>query len=418
MPPLRLTYVIPFGPPATQFGGPVAQLGLIAPALAQRGHDLRLVCTDLGIDPAMPRDTWLQRDGYRIYYGRTKPIHRVAPYWTPMLRDVLRETIADSDLVHLHLGLTLLNALARRIAVHEGVPYVYAPRGSLCPYRLRERRWGKWLFLRLFERRIIRDAAALHALTEKERDDLTSQGGDPQHVHIVPNAVDMGAAETWPTRAAARAQLDVPDDAVAVVFMSQLHPVKGLDLLLHAAASLRPRHPELILLIAGPDKGYGTEARRLVRELGLDEAVRFLGHVASHEQKLAVLRAADVFALTSYSEGLPNAVLEACHVGLPVLITDACHLPEVAAHEAGCVVPAKAQLVEAGLGSLLAAPARRAAMGRAARLLAEDRFSVARVVDGLEAIYTGAIGDMSRDTRAVTAVDVDDRQPRKREGTK
>lgn len=388
---LRLTYAIPFGPPATQFGGPVAQLDLIGAAMARRGHELRLVCTDLGIDPGMPRDTWLERRGYRIYYGRTKPAHRVAPYWTPMLRRVLHETIADSDLLHMHLGLTLLNSLARRIAVAQGVPYIYAPRGSLCPHRLCDRAWSKWLFLRLFERRIIRDAAALHALTRKEGEDLLEQGGDAQWIHTVPNAVDMGDPATWPSCETARTELDVPEDAVAVLFMSQLHPVKGLDLLLRAVGAVCDAHPELRLLIAGPDKGCEVSARRLVRELHLEDAVRFLGHISGHQRKLTVLRAVDAFALTSYSEGLPNAVLEACHVGLPVLITEACRLPEVAEHEAGYVVPAAVEPIAAALEQLAAAGAGRKAMGRRARELAERRFSVDRVVAGLEAMYAGVV---------------------------
>ena len=386
MNPLRLTHVIPFGPPATQFGGPVAQLDLICPALAERGHDVRLICTDLGIASDTPRDTWIERNGYRIHYGRTKRAHRVAPYSTPLLRGVLKQTIADSDIVHLHLGLTLLNSMAGRIARQANVPYVYAPRGSLCPHRMRDRALSKWLFVHLFERRVVRDATALHALTEKERDDLTRQGGDARRIHVVPNAVDMGEETSWPDVSTCRDALDIPAGAVAVLFLSQLHAVKGLGLLIDAVGELRAAHPELLLLIAGPDKGYEAEARRKVRELGLDDAVRFLGHV-SGRGKLATLRAADIFALTSYSEGLPNAVLEACHMGLPSVISDACRVPEVAEHEAGYVVPTERARISAALAAMLEAPAHRAAMGQRARELAESRFSVPRVVDALEAMY-------------------------------
>lgn len=389
--PLRLTYVVPFGPPATQFGGPVAQLDLVGRELAARGHTLRIICADLGIDPDTPRDTWLERRGYHIRYGRTRPWHRAAPYYTPLLRDALEEAIATSDIVHLHLGLTLLNALARRIARAHRVPYVYAPRGALSAHRLRDRRLSKAGFLRLFEHRIIRDAAGLHALTREECDDLAAQGGDRGRMHVIPNAVDMGEPADWPNVEAARGRFDVPADAVVLLFLGQLHPVKGLDLLIDAVAAQRAAHPALTLLIAGPDAGAEAAARRQVSDLGLESAVRFVGHLDARA-KLGALRAADIFALPSYAEGLPNAVLEACHLGLPVLVSEGCRLPEIAEHDAGFVVPPQRDRVSAALGELLASAPRRAEMGRNARALAEQRFAVPRVAEALETMYARVLG--------------------------
>ncbi len=325
---LRLTYLAPFYDPATQFGGPIVILRELCQSMAERGHVVRVVANDVGIDENFPRDQWLERDGYYIWYGRGGLLSKYAPYYTPHLRRPLNEALADSDLLHMPLGLTLVNALGRRLARQHGVPYVYSPQGVLCPHRLLDRRWSKWLFLHLFERRVVRDAAALQALTRKEYEDLRGQGGRPEQIHTIPNGIDMGDPGDWPSGEAFRHDWDIPADVPLVLFLSRVAPVKGLDLLVEAFAQAKREHPTLMLAVVGPDHGAVEPARRQAATLGITEALRFTGKLDG-QARLSAFRAADIFALTSYSEGLPMAVLEACAMGVPALLTEGCQVPEV-----------------------------------------------------------------------------------------
>lgn len=405
MPPLRIVHAIPFAWPATRFGGPVAQLARICPALAARGHEVRLVTTDLGIPEEVPRDTWVEHEGYRIWYGRTRgPLERVAPYWEPMLYQPLRNATLGADILHLHLGLTLLNAMGRKTARNLGVPYIYAPRGSLSPRRLQDRRLSKTLFVSLFERRVIRDAAALHALTPVEVDDLTRLGAAPDRIYIVPNSVDAVALTPEDT-VEARHRFSLTHQDHVVLFLSQLHPIKGLDILLETLARLLPRHPTLKLLIAGPDTGGKTGSLALAARLGVSGACRFVGHLDGRE-KLLAFAAADIFSLPSYAEGLPNAVLEACAAGLPVLISTQCNLPDIAESGAGHVAPAEVDAFTNALERMITQRDLCRQMGVRGRALVEQRFSVLRVVERLEAMYCevstkNSLGPPAR-TRAFT----------------
>ena len=140
-----------------------------------------------------------------------------------------------------------------------------------------------------------------------------------------------------------RRQLGVPDDAFVLFFAGRLHPIKGIDTLLRAAHLLpADARGALRILIAGD----GPERARLERErdeLGLQSIVSFLG---PRSDVANLLHAADAFVMTSISEGLPMALLEAMATGVPCIATAVGGIPDLFAGGAGILVPvADAQAV-------------------------------------------------------------------------
>src|SRR3546814_19665977 len=99
---------------------------------------------------------------------------------------------------------------------------------------------------------------------------------------------------------------DIDPAAVVIGTVAPLRPEKNVGRLLHAFAAL-PERPECVLVVAG-DGVEGAELRRLAAQLGIAERTRFLGHV---EDVPAVLRALDIFALSSEPEQMPNSLLQA-----------------------------------------------------------------------------------------------------------
>ena len=406
MHPLRIVHALPFFDPALRFGGPVAQLRRVCQGLAQRGHQVSVVTTELDIDPELPRERWLAKDGYRIWYSRVNRLGRFAPYYVPGARKPLHESLQDADILHLSLSFTHLNVLGRKAAGKLGVPYIYTPRSCLDPVRLRQKRLSKLLFLALFERKIIRDAAAIHILTETERRQVTRQGGSGERCILIANGTELGKETRWPGGSIFREHFRLHPDGPLILFLGRLHSIKGLDLLIDAFARARGAHSSAQLVIAGPDEGARSLAEQQARKLGVSEVVHFVGGVDG-ELRLAAYRAADIFALTSYSEGMPNAVLEACAAGTPVLITDRCNLPEVAVCDAGRVVPADSTSVADALVELLADPGRLRTMGVNARQMVHERFDFSTVLDRIEQLYrrlTGTSADSAKRKREIAAV--------------
>ena len=142
-----------------------------------------------------------------------------------------------------------------------------------------------------------------------------------------------------------------------------------------------------VAAVAGHDEdGTGRRIRSQLEASRTGDNIQFTGHLGA-AARCDALTAADMFVLTSASEGLPNAVLEALAAGLPCLLTDRCHVPEVEAARAGRVLPAAIEPLEAALREMLADPAELRRMGDHARTLAEERFALEHVVDRLEELY-------------------------------
>jgi phosphatidylinositol alpha-1,6-mannosyltransferase len=173
----------------------------------------------------------------------------------------------------------------------------------------------------------------------------------------------------------------LPGDAQIVLGVSRLVPRKGFDTAIRAVAELAPTHPDLVLAIAGAGRDE-QRLRRLVAELSAP--VRFLGRVANDELP-RLYGSADVFAMLCRNrwggleqEGFGIVFVEAAACGVPQIAGDSGGAAEaVSDGETGIVVrrPDDVGEAAAAIRMLLDDDARRAHMGRSARLRAEREFS-------------------------------------------
>jgi len=170
-----------------------------------------------------------------------------------------------------------------------------------------------------------------------------------------------------------RRRLGLPSEALVVVSVSRLVPRKGMDVLIRAAARLRIAHPDLLVAIAGAGRDSGRLSRLIDRT---GAPVRLLGRV-SEDDKAALLRAGDMFAMVCRNrwggleqEGFGIVFLEAAAAGLPQIAGDSGGAAEaVVDGETGIVVshPAEETEVAAALDRLLGDEVMRRRMGAAAR---------------------------------------------------
>lgn len=114
-----------------------------------------------------------------------------------------------------------------------------------------------------------------------------------------------------------------------ILFAGKLEPRKGYIDFLDAAANVLMRFPDVEIRLVG--NGEIEQATRHARHLGIERSVTFTGWVNA-EQMQDHFRAASIFCLPSYNEGLPMAVLEAMSYSLPVVVTPVGGLPELISH--------------------------------------------------------------------------------------
>jgi glycosyltransferase involved in cell wall biosynthesis len=175
---------------------------------------------------------------------------------------------------------------------------------------------------------------------------------------------------------------------IAVAILGHISDVKGYGAFVDAAAVVAPRHDCSFFAVGGETTQQGARARfeRRVAELDLQDRFHFLG---AREDVADVLRSMDIVCLPSLAEGLPLAALEAMATGLPVVATPVGGVPEaVVDGETGLLVPPEdPAALSCALDDLIASPGRMRAMGAAARLRAERRFSVRVFADRVQDIY-------------------------------
>ncbi len=192
-------------------------------------------------------------------------------------------------------------------------------------------------------------------------------------------------------RAAARAELGVPDDAIVIGTVGNRNPTKGHEHLAAAAARLRERGHDVWVRVLGARSPvhdeYMAEVDAEVERLGLGERMTFTD---PGTRVAALLPGLDVFAMSSVprSEGLPTVIVEAMSCGLPVVATDVGAIAEMIDEgETGFVVPPLDDEALAGaLERLVGDDDVRARIAAAARERVERNYSLDRCAD----VYAGA----------------------------
>jgi glycosyltransferase involved in cell wall biosynthesis len=273
----------------------------------------------------------------------------------------LKENVTRYDVVHIHALFSYPSTIAMYLARRANVPYLVRPLGLLCEWSLRQKPIRKRVYLDLIERCNLNGASALEFSTPEEQREAAPLQLKPPSV-IFPLGFEL--QEKMPdARRRLRSKLGISDDSPVIVFLSRLHPKKGLHLLLQALARLK--RLRFIFVIAGAgEKGYEQEIDGLIASLGLIERVKRLGFVNGEEKAIA-LQGADIFALTSHSESFGIAVAEAMAAELPVLITPGVPLaPVVAKHDLGWVVDLNDEKIAEAIAIALLNPERAKIKGR------------------------------------------------------
>lgn len=240
--------------------------------------------------------------------------------------------------------------------------------------------FGRWL-----QRWAFRGRVHPVSIAEKVSESYKQIYGLPRPT-LIPNAIDVGLyAQGRATRAEWRRKEGFAPDDLLYVCVARLFAQKNHRMLLDAFAAGPARLPEAKLLLAG-DGGLQAELEAQAERLKIRDRVFFLGR---REDVVALLGAADVFALASLWEGNPLSVMEAMAAGIPVVVTAVGGVPELVEHgQSGFI--AESGNTEAFASALLNVARDSAvlrSLGAAAAKRARDKFDHRQMVQAYDELY-------------------------------
>lgn len=323
---LKILHVVPSISPRR--GGPSVAALSICRALADHGIKADLLTTNDDLHQTLDVRTneWVSpSENFRILYlprfspGSSSVIREFA--YSRQLRPLLKSSLRDYDLVHIHALFSYLPSQTMRSCRMLGVPYVLRPLGILENYSLSQSRVRKRLALALGEAANIRGAAAIHWTSSREYEaspavrQLRHPRQTPQEDWVIP----LGVA--CPRVRVSHSRTGVPQ----LIFLSRWATKKRIPLLLEALAAISDLEWRCVL--AGGTVDQDPHIAQLINQSPIRHRLDLPGFLDG-EAKSAALAASNIFVLPSASENFGISVAEAMACGVAPIVSQHVALSE------------------------------------------------------------------------------------------
>ena len=366
-------------------GGPGETIPRLCLELKKLGHEIEIATRNSSISQAVQE---CEEAGVAI----RRCGHHTTRYNTGLEKAIPRLVIS-SDIIHSH-GLWLpSNWVTGLVARLANKPLIISPRGTLQPNALNISKTKKEIAAFLFEKKNLHGAACLHATSTGEAQSFRRYGlKNP--VCIIPNGVDisqfLGRAEalqifgeTFP---------EVKNKRI-LLFLSRLHPIKGIETLIKVWSKMSQFFPEWCLVIAGSDEcGYSKTLMDLASHLAAHKSILFTGFLQG-DLKVSAFKSASLFVLPSKTENFGLAIAEALASGCPVITTKGTPWAELEDYKCGWWIDICSEALEKAMCSAMQLPTDKLVqMGKNGKRLVENRYTWERVAANMSEVYKWLAG--------------------------
>jgi len=392
---LKILHVIPSYAPAFQYGGTIVSSEGLCRAQKEEGHEVSVFTTNLNGSEVMdyPAENAVDRYGVQVHYFPVNAFFNKLSrrlYFSLIMKQHLKATIANYDVVHLHSVFLYPTAIAAKYARKAGVPYVVSPRGMLVKELIKSKSsFIKRAWIRLFERRTIKHSAIVHFTSQREYLDAKALNFQFKQHAVIANGVDCLTADLQTKSHNAQA---LP----YILYLGRINWKKGLDKLIRAFADSQSSKQAELIIVGNDDEGCKASLVDLAEELEVTNKVVFKGFVEGEEKQL-LLNNATALALCSINENFGNVVLEALASGTPAIVTEGVGASSIVDEfEAGIVVSAKGdnednsecEAISSALDQLILSPDEAKEMGERGRQAVKNNYSWNSIAQNLIEQYS------------------------------
>jgi glycosyltransferase involved in cell wall biosynthesis len=388
---MKVLHIIPSV--ATIRGGPSQAILEMVKALNNLNIEAEIATTnDNGTDllnVPLGKCTDYQQVPVWFFSRFSPPIHALREFaFSRELTIWLWQNIRNYDLLHIHAIFSYSSTIAMAIARIQKVPYIVRPLGQLCTWSLQQSARKKQLYLRIIEKSNLNHSQSIHFTSEAEEKEasllnLTSPN------FILPHGLSI-SAKIPDAYQLLREHFNLPVDEPIILFLSRLHPKKGLDYLIPALGKLSNYRFTFILAGSGePD--YEQEIKALLVAEGIQNRTHFTGFIKG-EIKDLLMQGSDLFALTSYSENFGISVIESLAAGTPVIITPGVALSDIVdQQQIGSVAELDVNEISAAIQHFLDNPQEAKKMGDRARQFILENYTWDRIALKMISVYQNLI---------------------------
>lgn len=367
-------------------GGPAHHVALLSRGLDGRGYETLLVTGRAGAGEEEHTDL----DGVRVRYldrlgPEIRPLHDLA-----VLLELIRVVRAfRPDVVETHTAKAgMLGRLAARLARRHRPIVIHTYHGHVLRGYFGSLKTG---LFRSIERGLARLSDRLIGVSAATVDELVDLKVAPRaKFTVVPLGLDLDpflALSPEPDRSF-REEIGAGPDEVLFTYTGRLVPIKRPELMLRALARARRGGAAARVVVVG-DGVPRPQLERLARNLGCAGAVDFLGY----RRDLARIAAgSDAALLTSDNEGTPVALIEAAAAARPAVATAVGGVADIVVEGTGLLAPpGDESAIAARITQIAGDPELRRAMGGRAREHVAERFTVSRLLDDVELVYSNLL---------------------------
>jgi glycosyltransferase involved in cell wall biosynthesis len=388
---MRVLHVIPS---VTQVrGGPSLAVLDIVKALRANNVDAEIVTTNDNGDglldvPLQQRVEYQQVPVW--FFSRFSPtvkfLREYAFSW--QLTVWLWHNISQYELLHIHAIFSYASTIAMVIARCQNIPYIVIPHGLLCEWSLQQSTFRKQIYLWLIEKGNLNHSQAIHLTSQLEQQEVNQLG-------FRVSSFVLSHGLTQPpliinARYLLRQYLNIPADEPVILFLSRLHPKKGLHYLIPALGKLTEYRFTFVVAGSGA-KEYEAEIESLTVSTGIRDRTHFTGFVAGDTKNL-LMQGSDLFVLTSYAENFGIAVLESLAVGVPVLVTPGVALADfIQQHQLGYVPELDVVAITKAIEQHLTHPQQAQDMSDRARQIILEQYSWDKIAARMIEVYQSII---------------------------
>lgn len=297
-------------------GGPATAVFELCQALSRLGHKVTVATTEFDDSMVMPVTA---RSTYKVQIV-PRPKRWPFAYTTSQLTQ-LEPLFAAHDILHLHGIWEYANVQLASLARRHDMPYIITPHGMLDRWAMAQGRLKKRLYMRFVARRWLSQATHIH-LTALAEADQASCWIESAPRSVIPLLVDLSRHLSTTQLHLTNSLRANADSRPHILFLSRLHPKKGLDILLDATRILAARRVPVRLSIAGHGDSKYVKALKFqaVSAAQSGATIEFLGLVTG-TRKESLYSAADLLVIPTHQENFGMVFIEALACGTPVITT-------------------------------------------------------------------------------------------------